>query len=536
MGEARFRPVAGLSRAVEVLLGLHVALAIVGVALREEERRILRALVETPLRVDPDRAFENGDALDTLFSVKVVVFLATAVVFMWWLTRCYGNLRAFHARQRFPTWWAVAGWFVPFLNLVRPKQVVNDIWTGTDRSRPPTTRDNPRVHSKLSHAWWGAFLVSGWLVRYGRGATETNDPQRALDLSPFILTGEMLQAAAAVLAIVLVARIAARQTACAHDVLLGEAPWSPASDAGSQAPITYDTTSRLTVPAALAALVLLLAVALVAGRGRGDGALAAAGPGGSGDGANATRATTALAPGDCIPEGQVSESLTFAVEIVPCEAPHTHEVVGVVTYPETTSFPGDDELLVESEASCRVEFERYASVPIELSGLEILQYLPTRESWGAGDRAVACLAEADVPLEGSLEGATAADAPFEREEITSFLLEEGDCLPASVDFDAFELPLVDCSEPHLFEVYARTTVPGATGSFPGDAEINAFSDEHCVETLEEFLGGPLEDAGGDYTFFAPNEETWAELDDRSVVCLFESSSEVEGTAASSLTT
>ena len=61
------------------------------------------------------------------------------------------------------TGWAIGAWFVPFLNLVRPIQIVNDIWRGSQpylddrfgwRGRPV-----PRVFA----FWWAAWLIAGAL-------------------------------------------------------------------------------------------------------------------------------------------------------------------------------------------------------------------------------------------------------------------------------------------------------------------------------------------------------------------------------------
>ena len=51
---------------------------------------------------------------------------------------------------------------VPFLNLVRPKQIMNDLWRATDPKMPV----QPGIAWKqvrvplLVHAWWLLFLLS----------------------------------------------------------------------------------------------------------------------------------------------------------------------------------------------------------------------------------------------------------------------------------------------------------------------------------------------------------------------------------------
>src|SRR3954451_5754378 len=57
------------------------------------------------------------------------LYIVCIVVFLRWLHRAYKNLDAVAPTQRrYGTGWAIGGWFVPFLNLWRPKEIINDIW------------------------------------------------------------------------------------------------------------------------------------------------------------------------------------------------------------------------------------------------------------------------------------------------------------------------------------------------------------------------------------------------------------------------
>jgi hypothetical protein len=60
--------------------------------------------------------------------------------------------------------WAVGAWPVPFLNLVRPKQIMDTIWRGSDPDRPPVDGfwSNGPV-PVLVHLWWAVLLLS-WLA------------------------------------------------------------------------------------------------------------------------------------------------------------------------------------------------------------------------------------------------------------------------------------------------------------------------------------------------------------------------------------
>ena len=69
-----------------------------------------------------------------------IVLLVCVGLLIAWTHRLYRNLEPLGFRElRFGSGWAVGGWFVPFLNLVRPKQIVNDIWRAGDPALGPRT-------------------------------------------------------------------------------------------------------------------------------------------------------------------------------------------------------------------------------------------------------------------------------------------------------------------------------------------------------------------------------------------------------------
>src|SRR5215470_11271448 len=90
------------------------------------------------------------------------VFIAAAVVFLFWQHRAYKNLLALDAiRPDFSSGWAIGIWFVPFLNLFRPYEIVKYIH---DKSDPDT------MNAEVGHydtggnftlkAWWGFWIAT----------------------------------------------------------------------------------------------------------------------------------------------------------------------------------------------------------------------------------------------------------------------------------------------------------------------------------------------------------------------------------------
>ena len=89
-------------------------------------------------------------------SVGLAAFVLTSIVFLFF-HRAYSNLAVLGAtEQRWSPGWAVGSWFIPILNLFRPKQIANDIWRGSDGSAIPS----------VFTTWW-AFWILGGAAHFG---------------------------------------------------------------------------------------------------------------------------------------------------------------------------------------------------------------------------------------------------------------------------------------------------------------------------------------------------------------------------------
>ena len=156
----------------------------------------------------------------------VAVYIASIVFFVRWFHRAYSNLTALGAELRFSTRWAIWGWFVPILWLWRPKQIANDIWRGSDPSARSVHITKTEVAGLIS-VWWAAWIIDGFVftrstVAYADAPSATDagflavigDTTGAEDIRNSAIldaVGSCIDIAAAVLAILVVRRLTARQ-------------------------------------------------------------------------------------------------------------------------------------------------------------------------------------------------------------------------------------------------------------------------------------------------------------------------------------
>ncbi|MGH7857732.1 MAG: TonB family protein, partial [Candidatus Binatia bacterium] len=108
------------------------------------------------------------EGVRTLEIALVVLAVPAAVLWCVFLFRIRANALALGAQPRFARHWILTGFLVPFLNLVRPFQVVDDLWRSSARAP-----GEPGRSSVLARVWWESVLVANAVAflatwRFGR--------------------------------------------------------------------------------------------------------------------------------------------------------------------------------------------------------------------------------------------------------------------------------------------------------------------------------------------------------------------------------
>ena len=124
----------------------------------------------------------------------------------------------------------------------------------------------------------------------------------------------------------------------------------------------------------------------------------------------------------------------------------------------------------------------------------------------------------DVPISdptGPDEGAT---APAEGGRATPVAgLRVGDCFndESATDSDVDSVEVVDCSAPHLYEVYSNYQIPQST--FPDENTMKSEQYTACHDTFETYVGVPYDQSQYGATTLTPTENSWAQ-GDHAITC------------------
>ncbi len=139
------------------------------------------------------------ETLTTLYLGVIAANIAAAVAWLAWLSRSIDNVPTLGVGAPSVSPRAAIGWwFVPFANLVKPYQIVADLYRRVVR-RPPA------VATALLLGWWFAFLLPRFIGRLAETAFDAADDIRELrDALLLSISGDLLTVISAVLAIRLV--------------------------------------------------------------------------------------------------------------------------------------------------------------------------------------------------------------------------------------------------------------------------------------------------------------------------------------------
>lgn len=161
----RYRRATVAARAAQAPLVALAAVQLAVIVLVSRELASVDAARNGLLELGPASA--RGANLGRLGDASLVLTIVAMVMFIGWLRRTVANLAPLGARSvPYGTRWAVGSWFVPILNLWRPKSVVDEVWRASDPNLP---RDEGDSWTRLPASWvvlaWWVLFIGSWLVQ-----------------------------------------------------------------------------------------------------------------------------------------------------------------------------------------------------------------------------------------------------------------------------------------------------------------------------------------------------------------------------------
>jgi hypothetical protein len=206
-----FRPLDRRARAAVIALVAVAVLDVVGVWADWDRYDLLGRIVSGGgYTLDEAGASDNRETAIGL--LQLLALIVGAVFFIRWFLDAYRNVDPLGGAREHEEKWAGWAWFVPFLNLWRPKQIANEIWRASDPEHP---NEHPPEDAPVWGAltlWWFFWLASNFASQVATRLAFQGDTAESLQNSTAAyLVGDALDIVAAVLAIAVIQSITVRQ-------------------------------------------------------------------------------------------------------------------------------------------------------------------------------------------------------------------------------------------------------------------------------------------------------------------------------------
>jgi tetratricopeptide (TPR) repeat protein len=226
-----YRPNHRRARITVIALGVCVLISVLTVVFSFTALELFQRLDRNDFTMAEITTFDERARTLALFDAGA--YLVTAIIFLFWIYRAYHNHAQLARRgSEYSPNWAVFGFIIPIISLVRPYQVVREMW---DEIQADDTH-NP-LGVTPSHAtiliWWWSFLAMNFITRlYSTAATAADSPAGLTSATTIDMVVQVATIMSAVLAIRIVRRIdtyhdTRQQQLQSADIPTDRPGWSP---------------------------------------------------------------------------------------------------------------------------------------------------------------------------------------------------------------------------------------------------------------------------------------------------------------------
>ncbi|GAA4757323.1 MULTISPECIES: DUF4328 domain-containing protein [Flavobacterium] len=110
---------------------------------------------------------ENNDLRQSILGILyILVYITSVVFFIRWFRRAYYNLHTKIDHLSHSEGWAAGSWFIPFICLYRPYQIMKEMYTETvDYLEDQNKKIGNQYYSYFIGFWWTLWIISNFLGR-----------------------------------------------------------------------------------------------------------------------------------------------------------------------------------------------------------------------------------------------------------------------------------------------------------------------------------------------------------------------------------
>ncbi len=161
------RPNAQRAKLALIFLGLVLVFETIAIASGVLQYRLLEGMALG--NIVTDAQLEANDLRERIVTIAYLfVLLLSGITFILWFRRSYYNLHLKADLLSYSEGWAAGGWFVPFINWVRPYRIMKELHLETNNLIRKNDGNVPRSHSgSLIDWWWGLWILNSFVANIG---------------------------------------------------------------------------------------------------------------------------------------------------------------------------------------------------------------------------------------------------------------------------------------------------------------------------------------------------------------------------------
>lgn len=150
-----------------------------------------------------DEELELNDVRESVIGLLyLAVYIGCVVTFIMWFRRAYYNLHTIAKNVLHSEGWAAGAWFVPFLNLFRPYQIMDELYSKTNAIVSSKFSDYTIKGKGIVGLWWTVWLIDNFVSNYeGRRAWRAESIEEYLHVSQLSMLSSAISIPLALLAI-----------------------------------------------------------------------------------------------------------------------------------------------------------------------------------------------------------------------------------------------------------------------------------------------------------------------------------------------
>lgn len=118
-------------------------------------------------QISNETATDNDLRQKIIAIIYLVTYIISGFTFIQWFRRAYYNLHLKAETLSFTEGWAAGCWFVPFISLYRPNQIMKELYVET-KSLLTKKQENStlNLNTQFIRWWWALWLIASFLGQF----------------------------------------------------------------------------------------------------------------------------------------------------------------------------------------------------------------------------------------------------------------------------------------------------------------------------------------------------------------------------------